>query len=210
MDVILGIFFGIIGFFRDLFDPAKIYKLVETAITSWPLAVFASIIAVRSHLITLFQAIKSATYKDGSREIALNFSEGVSEIKEIIENSPEIQQNDKPEEEFKKLTELSKISRRSANIEAWLTVEEAAKNLLNATITTINTSDLNRGPPLIIERLLWQRGLITPTDREIISQLRKLRNEASHLREFQISQSEAIAYIDTALSLANRLNAVKP
>jgi hypothetical protein len=63
--------------------------------------------------------------------------------------------------------------------------------------------------PVQIERTLWQNELIGPTERELLTQLRALRNEASHMKNFQITEAEAAAYIDTALSLTARLKNVK-
>ena len=60
------------------------------------------------------------------------------------------------------------------------------------------------GSPFMVERELWQRELIGPGEREILTRLRTLRNQASHMQSFQITEHEAAAYIDTALSLTAR------
>lgn len=189
-------------FVSALFSPDKLHQHIDIALTSWPLAIMAIAITFRKQIATM----RSLSYKDGSREVVANWGEGVQELKEI----EQVAEAEKPlpdpnvSEDFGKLMALAKVNRRSAIIEAWLSVESAARELIEPYYAGTSPR-----PPASVERELWRRELISPSERELLSRLRSLRNEASHMKNFQITEAEAAAYIDTALSLTARLQNLK-
>ena len=53
-------------------------------------------------------------------------------------------------------------------------------------------------------------NLITSSQFTAISKLRKIRNESVHLPDFTLDTSVVRDYIDTALSLAQEINDIRP
>jgi len=190
-----------------LLSPAMLHQHLETALTSWPLALVVIAFAFRQQLIKLISSMRRLSYKDGSREIFASWEEGLQELKEIEEATEAEERLPSPRQtnDFDKLLALAKVNSRSAVIEAWLSVENAAREL----VEPFHKGSRPLGSPFMVERELWQRELIGPGEREILTRLRTLRNQASHMQSFQITEHEAAAYIDTALSLTARLNYLK-
>ncbi|MBY3137323.1 hypothetical protein [Rhizobium laguerreae] len=195
------------GFVAVLFSPDKLHQHIESALTSWPLAIVIIGVSFRKQIAKMIATMRTLSYKDGSREVVANWGEGVQELKEI----EQVAEAEKPlpapavSEDFEKLMALAKVNRRSAIIEAWLSVESAARELVEPYYE--GTKSLSS--PVMVERELWRRELIGPNERELLSRLRSLRNEASHMKNFEITEEEAAAYIDTALSLTTRLKNLK-
>ncbi|WP_129567391.1 hypothetical protein [Agrobacterium sp. CFBP2214] len=204
---LLGLLTNLYDFVGALLSPKKIHQHIETALTSWPLAVVIIGLAFRKQLAKTISTMRSLSYKDGSRELIANWGEGVQELKEF-ERATEAE-NPLPEatsnSDFDRLMALAKVNRRSAIIEAWLSLEEAARELVEPYYQ--GTKPLSGG--LSLERLLWKQELIGPGERELFYRLRTLRNEASHLKSFDITEDEAAAYIDSALSLTTRFRYMK-
>lgn len=195
------------SFIGALLSPEKLHQHFETALTSWPLALVIAAIAFRRQLAKMISTMRRLSYKDGAREVVASWEEGLQELKEI-EQATEVEKPlPAPEtaSEFDKLMALAKVSTRSAIIEAWLLVENAAREL----VEPFSGGTRPLGSPPVVERELWRRELIGPGEREMLSRLRTLRNQASHMKNFQISEQEAAAYIDTALSLTARLHNLK-
>lgn len=205
--VLLGLLGDIYVFLGALFSPEKIHQHIETALTSWPLAVVIIGLAFRKQLAKIISTMRSLSYKDGTRELVANWGEGVQELKEF-ERATEAESplpDAVSSNDVDRLMALAKVNRRSAIIEAWLSLEEAARELVEP--YSQGTRPLSGG--LSLERLLWKQELIGPSERELFNKLRTLRNEASHLKSFDITEDEAAAYIDSALSLTTRFRYMK-
>ncbi len=162
--------------------------------------------------------MKKIRYKDNNREISADFAEDVEELIQLKEKysneqtGTEYQQPDEEDEEDQRkyenrLHEIARVSPRSAIIEAWIDIEMIADQLIEAHPRSQYHQSLNlRKRPGVIESVLWKFELISAQDRQIMYKLRQLRNQASHLKDFEISESEALAYIDTAQSITKTLN----
>ncbi|WP_439515838.1 hypothetical protein [Oceanibaculum nanhaiense] len=197
----------IYNFIGKIFSPSKLHEHIETALTSWPLAFLIIGITFRKQLITIISKIRSLNYKDGSREIALKWEENIKELIKIkqIAESEEILPRENSIDEISKIIELAKINPRSAILESWLHLEEETRNL-------ISDYEEKAKPHLgawATERDLWKLNLITPSERELFYKLRTLRNEAIHMKSFEISEEGAITYIDNAISLANKFKRIR-
>lgn len=194
-------------FLGQLLSPEKLHQHFETAITSWPFALMIIAIVFRTQIAHLISTMRRLSYKDASRELSASWEEDLQNL-EIIKQKTETSKtppSPQSTHELDRLMELSKISKRSAIIEAWLSVETAAKELA----TTPDEGARPLTSPLAVERELWRRELISPGEREMLARLRNLRNQASHMKDFDIEDEDAAAYIDTALSLAAQLHRLK-
>lgn len=208
--------YAILSYLHDLFLPERLYSLAEKSITSWPLAVLLIVFLLKAHFGKLFSLLKQVRYKDNSREISADFTDSMDELVQFSAKiAEEKDSNDAPlpdDEEKKdqqqyssKLHELASVSPRSAIIEAWIDVETIALDLLHTHLETIYQQDIKRRHVALIERELWKYELISPEQREMMFKLRDLRNKASHLKDFELSEEEAFNYIDIAQWLVSLL-----
>lgn len=91
-----------------------------------------------------------------------------------------------------KLERLAAISPRAAITEAWRNVEVALRDQAR-----------QRGYPegenvwRVSERLA-EEGVISPSTRDLVSDMRHLRNEAVHADEVEVNPAEALEYTDLA------------
>lgn len=195
------------GFIGALLSPTRLHQHFQTALTSWPLALIIIAFIFRRQLAKMISTMRRFSYKDGAREVVASWEEGIEELK-AIEQITEVSKalpSPKVRNDYDKLMALAKVSKRSAIIEAWLSVESAARELVELHYEGIRPL----GPLSAVERELWRQELIGPEEREMLARLRMLRNEASHMKNFEITEEEAAAYIDTALSLTARLSHLK-
>ena len=120
----------------------------------------SSLFAFRQQLIKLISSMRRLSYKDGSREIFASWEEGLQELKEIEEATEAEERLPSPRQtnDFDKLLALAKVNSRSAVIEAWLSVENAAREL----VEPFHKGSRPLGSPFMVERELWQRELIGP------------------------------------------------
>ncbi|RXE96136.1 DUF4145 domain-containing protein [Pseudoalteromonas sp. PS5] len=102
------------------------------------------------------------------------------------------------------LLRIAEVSPRAAIVEAWTLIEMAAsKKGLKAGVTLPRTS-----PKMIVDYLQLS-GELPPNSIEIIEQLRKLRNQAVHMPDFAINQSEAERYLELAAKSAAVIGATE-
>jgi hypothetical protein len=208
--------YAILSYLHDLFLPERLYSLAEKSITSWPLATVLIVFLLKSHFGKLFSLLKQVRYKDNSREISADFADSMDELvkfsakiaeeKDNNDVSPPDDEEEKDQQQYSsKLHELASVSPRSAIIEAWIDVETIASELLHTHQETIHQQDIKRRHIPVIERELWKSELISPEEREMMFKLRDLRNKASHLKDFELSEGEALNYIDIAQWLSSAL-----
>lgn len=98
------------------------------------------------------------------------------------------------------LYKIAEISPRAAIVEAWTLIETAAvkSNLVMG-------STFKRTSAKLIQDNLINTGKFGKDSIELINELRQLRNKASHLPDFAISQSEAERYLDLAIKSAHAI-----
>lgn len=98
------------------------------------------------------------------------------------------------------LYRLAEISPRAAIAEAWTLIETAA---VKSNLTT--GIAIQRTNPRLILEYLSSSGNFSSDSIELINELRQLRNRASHLPDFAISQNDAERYLDLAIKSANTI-----
>lgn len=132
------------------------------------------------------------------------FTIGLKVAEELAIETPLAETSkDLPEEgiEFsKRMTQLERIadvSPRAAIMESWLLIEEAAGKagfVQGASAPRINHS-------LFIEWLV-REGKIDKSTATLVNKMRKLRNEAAHLRDFELTKDEAERYLKIAIRIS--------
>ncbi|WP_038882348.1 hypothetical protein [Vibrio jasicida] len=162
---------------------------------AWPVAMVWLGYLFRKEVKSLMGRLTAL--KHGETEIS--FTRGLEKAEQ---KALEISQSQDPVHEStaeelsqkEQLYRLAEISPRAAIVEAWTLIEIAAvKNDL-----TTGTAIKRTNPKLILEHL-ENTGNFSPNSIEVINSLRQLRNRATHLPDFAISQDEAERYLDLAL-----------
>ncbi|MAY43103.1 MULTISPECIES: hypothetical protein [unclassified Neptuniibacter] len=98
-------------------------------------------------------------------------------------------------EQFKRIAEASP---RAAILEAWLDVEIA----VSAAAEKAGLESNPRSPALLAEHLIALKHIPEET-LSVFHSLRKLRNQATHMPDFTLTEEEAERYLDLALKVAN-------
>ncbi|EAZ0145877.1 DUF4145 domain-containing protein [Salmonella enterica] len=132
------------------------------------------------------------------------FTLGLKAAEDLANEAPLIEvSKDLPEEgiEFSKrmsqLERIADVSPRAAIMESWLLIEEAAGKagfVQGASIPRIN--------PLLFIEWLVREGKIDKSTAILVDRMRKLRNEASHLRDFELTKDEAERYLKIAVQIS--------
>jgi hypothetical protein len=113
------------------------------------------------------------------------------------------------------LDRLAEILPRAAIIEAWreveLAIEHAAISEGLTTPRSLAGTTHSEYPgvqasPAVLARLLFEKHVIDEATLSVLEQLRQLRNQASHLPNFQPSVDDAKEYVRLALALAFRIH----
>ncbi|MCH8205581.1 MAG: hypothetical protein IH956_01090 [Chloroflexi bacterium] len=99
---------------------------------------------------------------------------------------------------------LAHESARAAVLEAWLLIENQARQAAIRSHVEVSPT----APTTRMVKLLANRGLITGMVVAIINDLRSLRNEAVHAEDFALSARDAREYVDVARRVARALQGV--
>jgi len=104
------------------------------------------------------------------------------------------------------LLQLVEINPRSAILEAWQQVGSAA--LRAAVERQIKLTAAESNSPAAIVRALNGRGLLSTEDLALFHDLRALRNQASHARDFTPTTEAALNYIELSSRLRGAIQQV--
>ncbi|MGE6568160.1 DUF4145 domain-containing protein [Shewanella vesiculosa] len=134
--------------------------------------------------------------KHGSTEFG--FGEGLKEAEVLAQKTPIDHvppKRDIDHEEI--LLRIAEVSPRAAVVEAWTLIENAAvkKGLVKGTVM----------PKVFIKDILehlQQSGKFSPQSIDLILKLKQMRNHATHMPDFAITQDEAERYLRLAAKSA--------
>lgn len=170
------------------------------AACAWPGATIILVLALKDPILKMFPILTKM--KAGGFEF--EFGKRIVELEKKADDAdiPEIEDpiQESIETELSRLYRLSEINKRSAILEAWLLVE--------STITLVAMNNEISGPELPSKSLfsllktLTKKGVLSPNQGSIISELRQLRNSAVHDVNFDVGMSETLEYIALAVRLA--------
>lgn len=167
---------------------------------AWPVAVVFLVLMLKKPLTELIPLLRKLKYK----ELEMEFSKEVAELTAKAE-LPQITHATGPllEAECNRLSNLASFSPRVAIIEAWVDVESAANE--------VASSFWNQGPSDVMRRnsklgeYLLQCKVIDENQLQTFNKLRDLRNKAVQAVELELSEKDAKAYVNLALSLAAQI-----
>jgi len=168
---------------------------------AWPVTLLVGFFLIKGHISELFPFIERLKYKD----FEIEFRKTVHELAERSRAAlpvPEVEEG--PQVATDRLYSLAEISPRSAVLEAWLQVETAAAEALQAKQPTL-TSKVSGIAPLRLGEYLNRHEIINRAQLEIFHRLRELRNKAVHVGDAVFRPEEVGEYIALATSLASQI-----
>lgn len=172
---------------------------------AWPLFATVTLLLFRRQLLGLGGLVQSLKYKD----VEVNFRENMR----VVETASAIQQGTseppRPHGDYMsrmldRFADLTVISPRSAIIEAWVQVELAAIDFLKRE-NALPASGASTLPPLKLVNALKNGQFLDPTRLKLLNALRNARNDALHVADDAIKESDATDFVLVAMDLVESL-----
>lgn len=163
---------------------------------AWPVSVIWLGYLFRSELRQLLGRMSRFKYGD----IEASFEKGLAEAEKNAEKVPRpVARKEKGETLSlqEQLFRIAEVSPRAAIVEAWTLIETAARK---AGLTS--GVAIQRTTPKMIMDHLSSSGKLSEESLYLIERLRRLRNQAAHMPDFAISQSEAERFLELAVRSA--------
>jgi hypothetical protein len=141
---------------------------------AWPITLIIGFFLLKSYLPALFPFIERLKYKD----FEVEFRKSVEELTERSRTALPPPAEEEPAAPKNRLYALAEISPRSAILEAWLAVETAAAETLQAKEPSLGPK-VRMAAPLRIGDLLTRREILNNQQLEIFHRLRELGRVAA-------------------------------
>jgi len=162
--------------------------------SAWPVAAICIILILRAPLAKIIPRIRSFKYG----ELHVDLAEKLDEVKVAV--AADVTKQPPPTDPQPGVLELARIDPRSAVLSAWLEVERETLDLAS------KANIPSKGKTLIsLANELHVAGLIDELAFTTFRKLRKIRNEAAHLTEIDVSFEEAVSMANLCQWLASRL-----
>lgn len=175
--------------------------LVELLVgIAWPVAMIWIAYLFKGELRSLLHRISQLKYRNVEAKFEIGLAEAEAKVLAIEHAAPQLPQSPQPPELTSKLESLRRIadvSPRAAIMEAWVLVEDAAGKsgfVQGASMPRVN-------PRLFVEELIRLGKLPKGTD-SLLDQMRRLRNQATHLSDFSLNRDEADRYLQLAARMS--------
>ena len=179
-----------------------IARMLEALV--WPVTVVVIIFLFRRQIANVIKSLSKVRYKDFEAEFSRDLQDAVSKAEKLELPSPQTLRQATESitlaSSYDRLFELATLSPRAAVTEAWLRVEASIDEVARA-MAFIPGRGRNR--VVIVE--LMQKGKLPKDTIYLYDDLRKMRNNAVHAMDFEISAEDAAHYVDLALGLAHRV-----
>ncbi len=172
-------------------------KIIEAL--AWPIAVLVLAFGFRTELRKILNRISKLKYK----ELEATFDNELSQVENRTKLYAQTEDRllaEMPAEKsgYAQLLRIAEVSPRAAITEAWRKLESAVEQL--AAGMGMDSKSPMVGTKAISS--LIQKEQIDPSLLEDYNRLKKLRNQAAHAEEFDISQTEAERYAALAIEIA--------
>ncbi|MDD5291973.1 MAG: DUF4145 domain-containing protein [Candidatus Omnitrophica bacterium] len=164
----------------------KIIKLII-----WPVVVIIGMLIFKKPLLGIIAQIESIRY----RNLEIKFREGLKKVEKTIK--------DKEGPELKATSpymNLAKDHPISAVMNSWRDLEFA----INEKVKSSGLPEMKNATKAINE--LFKNDLLDLEVKKALDELRNLRNQATHTPGFTLSYDDALAYAESAGTIAMRIN----
>lgn len=169
----------------------------------WPLIVIIIVLLLRKQIIDLITNLKHLKYKD----LELEFTRGLQKVNQDIDKVSLLKNksigylNDK----IMELKNIAKKSTLEAILETWILIENRLREV--AYIKLEKTS--NKYSSVMQLESLVEKNVIPKDIYSIFKELRIIRNKIVHEGAYNMSISQAEAYIDTSFRFLSYLKDIK-
>lgn len=167
---------------------------------AWPLAFVWFVQKYGNDVKELILRLSKVKFGNAEAEftLGLKVAEELANEAPLIEASKDLSEEDiEFSKRMSQLERIADVSPRAAIMESWLLIEEAAGKagfVQGASIPRIN--------PLLFVEWLVTEGKIDKSTAKLVDKMRKLRNEASHLKDFELTKDEAERYLKIAVQIS--------
>jgi hypothetical protein len=171
------------------------------AALAWPSAVVVVVCLLKNPILGLIPKIRSFKYG----ELHVDLTEALQSLQEDLPPAP-IEPEPQPEASRVEISvplQIAAVSPRAGMIAAWLEVESA----MNEALKREGKEGLSNEVPRMKLDYLRELGLINGPTYRVFLRTFKLRNEAVHMLDREISFEDALAMADVCKRLADSLNA---
>lgn len=170
---------------------------------AWPVAVVIIAFLFRKELREAFRRLSRLKYRgleaDFGRELEKAEEEAESGVLPSVTEERQLLEGPTDVSHF---LDVAEVSPQAAVLVAWPEVEEAVWKASER----IGLDIPQRTPPFRLMRFMVEKEAITPEMRGLYNRLRRLRNEAAHAQDFEISTDEAERYVQLVDRLTGYLN----
>lgn len=167
---------------------------------AWPASIIWLGYIFRKEVRLLLGRLSSVKYGEVEASFSKELAEAEVNAKKLAIPKPDASQSNLSQKE--QLFRISEISPRAAVVEAWTLIETAAVKKGLTSGTTVPRTN----PKMIVE-YLYSSGKFSSESMQLIEQLRRIRNQASHMPDFAITQSESERYLELAAQAASVIEA---
>jgi len=167
----------------------------------WPATVMLVVILLRGPLVELIPLLKRLKVRD----IEIEFGAGLERAKAVAQIAipQDMRVTDTESREQLGFDSVGSFP-RSAVLEAWIMLEDAAVRAIGARTNSTKLGWLRRKPNELPDSLT-KLDLLDPDQVGLFKELRNLRNAAAHAIEMPLTDVEALDYVTTAASMAKLL-----
>jgi len=186
------------------FDYAKLIDAISKLLASiaWPVSAVLIAYFFREELRKLFERLESLKYKDAEAKFNQQLKEAEKAAEPVKQRVPEGWEKATGRAmftQYEQFRRIAEVSPRAAILEAWIDVEVA----IYAAAKKAGLEVKGPSNSYSLARNLVSLGKIPDDILPFFEQLRRLRNNAAHLPDFVLDESEANKYLDLSLGLAN-------
>lgn len=165
------------------------------AAVAWPSAVVIVVLLLKSPLTKLIPMVRSLKYKD----LHIDLAEKLEAVKEKLQAETSSDAPHPPYVVVPGVMELARIDPRAAIISAWIEVERATIEMASrAGIAATGTA-------LSIANHLHALDCLSEIEFETFRNLRRVRNDAVHLKTKDVTFEEAVSMAEMCQWLAHRI-----
>jgi uncharacterized protein YutE (UPF0331/DUF86 family) len=177
-----------------------IAEIVKAVI--WPVTVIVLFVIMRKPILNLFPVLQKLKYGDWELDFTRQVYRLAEEARESLDH-PLSEFDDATRDDHRRLLDIARVSPRAAFLEAWMTLESAAFQVMKHKDPKLTTTILKT--PLQFGITLEKLGIINCSQKEIFDKLRNLRNAAAHVMGFSFDTRAAVEYAEMALKLVNHI-----
>jgi hypothetical protein len=167
---------------------------------AWPIAVIACAVLARRPLAALVPFLRTIKYSD----VEVSFGKEVARSESVGERLPAPAETKTLQQTRDSLIQLASVRPRTAIRETWRAVENAV--LEAAKRERLELAPTARSMPMVVGSLMFNSGVISETQYQVLSQLRQITDEAERAPVDSLKVDDARRVIDLSLKLIASLD----